>query len=355
MSPLDRTLSAFGRTAIAVGLLLLAFAAFQLWGTGLAEARAQDELEAGFTARLAVADSNQPDERAGEADGDRIDDAAVVQGRTAGAMVPRSATASPEEGEPIATLHIPAIGLRKTVVEGTSRESLRSGPGHYQGTPLPGRPGNAAIAGHRTTHGAPFFDIDDLQPGDEIEVETVEGRFTYVVQGHDDGQGGQVGHLIVAPEEVWVIAGQGDNRLTLTACHPTYSARQRIVVTAVLAGYPAGAAPTVTEAHLAVDPIPEVETVVGSGSIGADAPPASLAEVSRPTAAMTEAAEGLGWQRSHAGGTFRWAAATAVIAVAAHVVGRWWRRLPAYAVASPAFGLALFTCFTHLDRLLPAA
>jgi sortase A len=251
-----------------------------------------------------------------------------------------------EEGDPIATLDIPAIGLRKTVVEGTSRDALRTGPGHYRGTALPGRTGNAAIAGHRTTHGAPFFDIDRLEPGDEIVVETVDGRFTYIVEGHDDGHGGRVGHLVVAPDEVWVIADRGDDRLTLTACHPAYSARQRIVVTALLDGFAAGAAPTVTEAHLAVPPI--AEPAAPSTSTASTSTPA-------PEAAPAMTDTGLGWQTDHLGTTLTWVGATTLIVLAAAAVGRLWRRWPAYAVASPPFGLALFTCFTHLDRLLPAA
>jgi sortase A len=259
--------------------------------------------------------------------------------------------------------------LHKTVVEGTSREALRSGPGHYRSTPRPGRAGNAAIAGHRTTHGAPFFDLDQLQPGDEIVVETVEGRFSYLVEGHDDGAGGEVGHLIVEPDDVSVIADRGDNRLTLTACHPTYSARQRIVVSAVLHGLPVGVAPSIAEIRPAVataraEAEAEVAGAVSATGTGpfshGDTEPSTTAEASIDTGGGSDAGagtidSGLGWQTEHAGITLRWAAFTALIAGMAQLAARLWRRWPAYAVASPAFGLALFTCFTHLDRLIPAA
>ena len=129
------------------------------------------------------------------------------------------------EGEPTAHLRIPAIGVDKIVVEGVSLDDLKKGPGHYPETPLPGQEGNAAIAGHRTTYGAPFNRIDELEKGDEILVETVQGDFRYLVEEQ----------LIVSPSQVEVLEDKGDNRLTLTACHPKYSARERIIVVATLA------------------------------------------------------------------------------------------------------------------------
>ena len=71
------------------------------------------------------------------------------------------------------------MGLNRIVVEGATADALTKGPGHFPETPLPGQLGNAAIAGHRTTHLHPFFDIDKLQPGDEIVVTTLNGRYVY--------------------------------------------------------------------------------------------------------------------------------------------------------------------------------
>ena len=146
------------------------------------------------------------------------------------------------EGDAVAHLRIPAIDVDKIVVEGVEVGDLKRGPGHYPDSPMPGQPGNAAIAGHRTTYGAPFNRLDELGQGDEILVTTAQGAFRYEVQRS----------LIVKPDEVEVLDDFGDDRLTLTACHPKYSARERIVVVASLVGEaapaPAGdAAPTTEE------------------------------------------------------------------------------------------------------------
>jgi sortase A len=126
----------------------------------------------------------------------------------------------PLPGDAIARIEIPDIGADEYVVEGTDQENLRKGPGHYPETPLPGQPGTVAIAGHRTTYGAPFRDLDQLDPGDRISVETPSGRFAYRVERTD----------IVEPTELWVTRRVRFDRLVLTACHPLYSAAQRIVV-----------------------------------------------------------------------------------------------------------------------------
>ena len=88
----------------------------------------------------------------------------------------------PLEGDAIARIAIPAIGVSEYVIEGTDLGSLRRGPGHYPETPLPGDPGTVAIAGHRTTYGAPFREIDQIDPGDRIVVDMPDGRFVYRVE-----------------------------------------------------------------------------------------------------------------------------------------------------------------------------
>ena len=95
---------------------------------------------------------------------------------------PGRPAARPAEGDAIAHLRIPAIGVDKIVVEGVQVADLKRGPGHYPDSPLPGQPGNAAIAGHRTTYGAPFNRLDELEQGDEILVTTVQGAFRYEVR-----------------------------------------------------------------------------------------------------------------------------------------------------------------------------
>ena len=131
-----------------------------------------------------------------------------------------------------------------------SVEDLRKGPGHYRTTPNPGQAGNAAIAGHRTTYGAPFHRVDELEPGDPIFVTTAQGVFEYRVLGFPNPEGGEdVGYFIVDPSDTWVLdQTPGRNLLTLTACHPKFSARQRIIVQAELVGDPA---PTIPRAEAA--------------------------------------------------------------------------------------------------------
>ena len=145
----------------------------------------------------------------------------------------------PEAGEAIARIVIPSIDLDTIVVAGVEIDDLRKGPGHYSTTPLPGQPGNAAIAGHRTTYGAPFGRLNELNAGDAIIVETLQGRFTYrVLPGQPGMAGHTLGFRIVAPTALEVLDDVGDNRLTLTTCHPKYSSRKRLIVHAALAGDP---------------------------------------------------------------------------------------------------------------------
>lgn len=128
-------------------------------------------------------------------------------------------------GEPIARIRIPEIGVSTVVVEGTDGGSLRKGPGHYPETPLPGIHGTVAVAGHRTTYGAPFRDLDKLEKGDEIAVEMPYGRFVYSVEES----------RVVDPGALWVTRRVRHDRLVLTACHPKYSAAERIVIFARIA------------------------------------------------------------------------------------------------------------------------
>ena len=124
-------------------------------------------------------------------------------------------------------MQIPALGVDTVVVEGVTVSALRAGAGHYPGTPLPGQPGNAAIAGHRTTYGSPFRHLDRLTPGDEIAFTTPLGEVRYRVT---------VAPFVVAPDDTRVVAPTREPMLTLTTCHPLQSSRQRLVVQATLVG-----------------------------------------------------------------------------------------------------------------------
>ena len=162
-------------------------------------------------------------------------------------------TEAPPVGEPLAVLHVPRLGAdyQRVVLEGTDEDQLSQGPGHYVDTALPGQQGNLSLAGHRVGKGSPFLDLDRMQPGDPIVVETADSWFVYRVLG-DPATGdlaadpsGIPGQQIVRPTDVDVIsptpnaavdAPPSGAYLTLTTCHPRYSAQQRLIVHAVLDG-----------------------------------------------------------------------------------------------------------------------
>jgi sortase A len=125
------------------------------------------------------------------------------------------------DGDAVGRLTIPAIGIDEVVIEGTTSGLLQRGPGHYPETGLPGMGGTSAIAGHRTTWGAPFRHLDELDEGDPIAVELPYGRFDFRVSET----------RIVDDQDRSILDGPGE-RLVLTACHPLYSASQRLVVIA---------------------------------------------------------------------------------------------------------------------------
>jgi sortase A len=129
-----------------------------------------------------------------------------------------------DAGDPMGRIVMPAIGVSEVFVQGTGAGDLRAGPGHYPDTPFPGERGTVAIAGHRTTYGAPFRRVDKLERGDRIELRMPYGRLTYVVERTK----------IVPPTEISVTDRVAFDRLVLSACHPLYSAAQRIIVFARL-------------------------------------------------------------------------------------------------------------------------
>lgn len=125
-----------------------------------------------------------------------------------------------EVGMAIGRIDIPSADIGYVIVEGTDTTSLKKGPGHYPETALPGQGTTIGVAGHRTTYGAPFHDIDKIAVGDEVTIEMPYATFTYTVEKTD----------IVAPTEIGIIRDIGRERLVLTACHPLYSAAERYAV-----------------------------------------------------------------------------------------------------------------------------
>jgi sortase A len=128
------------------------------------------------------------------------------------------------DGEAIGRIVIPSIGLDIAVVQGTNTGDLQKGPGHYPSTPFPGERGTVAIAGHRTTYLAPFRNIDSLHGGNHIKLEMPYGTLDYRVQDTK----------VVDPTDFHILHRKPYQRLVLTACHPLYSAAQRIVAFAKL-------------------------------------------------------------------------------------------------------------------------
>jgi sortase A len=189
-----------------LGAVVLLLLVYQWWGTGLEQHRAQARLRA-QSARMAALPPSPGNPMP----------ATVASAAPASLLLP---------GQAVVHLEIPTIGVDQFVVEGTGKEDLKQGPGHYTGSPMPGQPGNAAIAGHRTTYGAPFERLDDLKAGDTIVATTGAGRFSYAVSEK----------LTVTPSETGVLDDFGDNRLTLTTCTPKFSAQRRLVVVARLQG-----------------------------------------------------------------------------------------------------------------------
>jgi sortase A len=213
-----RVLRVLSSVLIVAGVLLLADAALTLlWQEPVSAlyARVQQDRLSDDLAELERAPLAPVEERALR----RIDDPAKRLAFRARALERRL-----EPGDAMGRLRIPDIGVSEVVVQGTDAADLRKGPGHYPDTPLPGERGTVGIAGHRTTYGAPFRRLDQLDPGDRIELTMPYGRFAYRVERT----------RIVPPTALWVTDRVPFDRLILSACHPLYSASQRIVVFARL-------------------------------------------------------------------------------------------------------------------------
>lgn len=140
------------------------------------------------------------------------------------AFLARSLARRVPDGDALGRIRIPSIGASYVVVQGTQPADLRKGPGFYDDMPLPGNGRTAAIAGHRTTYLAPFRHIDELGKGDRITVDMPYATFTYAVEGR----------RIVDPSDTGILRDVGRERLVLSACHPLFSAAQRIIVFARL-------------------------------------------------------------------------------------------------------------------------
>jgi sortase A len=213
-----------GRVLVTVGVLILLFVAYQLWGTGIYEARAQSDLRSQFKRELT--------ERGGSTSTTSGSVASPSTSAPTATTAPLQLPREPADGDPVGVIKIDKIGVDKVVVEGTTVPDLRKGPGHYAGSPMPGQVGNSAIAGHRTTYGAPFGDLDQLSTGDKISVQTLTGTWNYVLT--DDPFAVKPTQTDVLNPTVDPASGQQLATLTLTTCEPKYQATERLVVKARL-------------------------------------------------------------------------------------------------------------------------
>ncbi|MEY2591441.1 MAG: sortase [Acidimicrobiaceae bacterium] len=306
-----RVLGAIGRVMITAGVLILLFVVYQLYGTGIRERQAQDRLERRFNTLI---QGNGDGSTVGGTASSTTSTTTGPSGPTTSATLPPvtapSEGLSVAEGDPVGKIDIPKIGLTAYLVEGVAVDDLKEGPGHYPETPFPGQKGNAAVAGHRTTYGAPFASVDELALGDKIVVTTLQGTFTYGVTGSE----------IVTPDKVEVLNDFGDNRITLTACHPKYDLSHRIIVTGTLEGQPAPT-PTLTP-----------EAVAARQTVNLD-----LSGKSAPK--LPAILYGL---------------VCAAIWLAAWLLAGRWKKWPSYLVGLPFFLVALFFFFENFSRLLPS-
>jgi sortase A len=229
-----------GLALVTAGLVVLLFVAYELVGTNLAEEHSQARLARDFNAAVAsvslLADPGKTTPttlsptlaRAAKGIATRLNWKAPARRSSPKAhnrSVLTEALPVTPPGGALDHLEIPAIGVNRYVVEGVAEADLQEGPGHYPGTPLPGQAGNVAIAGHRTTFGAPFFQLNEVHSGDLVYLTDALGT-TWVY--------GVVSQFVVAPSDVAVLDATRTPELTLTTCNPRFEATSRLVVRAVL-------------------------------------------------------------------------------------------------------------------------
>lgn len=273
---ISRLLDVVGRTMIVAGVLLVSFVAYQLWGTGITEGRAQNTMATQF-------------------------------------VEPQPVT--PQFGGLVGRITIPSIGVSKYVVAGVRLKDLERGPGLFPGSPLPGQKGNVAIAGHRTTFGAPFSRIDKVHDKEKIILESKDGTFTYIVDGEPK---------IISATDVAVTKTTNPDiaTVTLVSCHPKWTSTQRIIVVAILDS---------TESPLPPTPFAINEPAVHEPTDG---------WFHDPTA----------WPSALVFGC----ALLAIRIIAGFMTRRGRRKIIVYPIAAGIFIPTLFLFFRELSRLLPA-
>ncbi|MEI7991141.1 MAG: sortase [Actinomycetota bacterium] len=364
-----------GRILLVIGVLMFGFVAYQLWGTGIEYRQHQSTLAKEFAERQAeLLGSNETSPDSTSPDSNDPTDAT-------GTLVPpttfpgtgnkRTQWPKPAPGDVIAIIAIPKVHKRVYAVAGVDTNDLKQGLGHYPKTPLPGQLGNSAFAGHRTTFGAPLFDIDKLSIGDEIVVDTITNqRYVYLVSSSPRVVAATAGSVVETTDRTVAT-------LTLTSCHPKYSAKERIVVVATLDPSRSG----VVEPPF-VDPAPSTTAPSTTGSSGAStsvAGSSTTAVATTTTTTVDDAVPTVGPDAGNPGDEFPlgedapqlsrgwltdsaawwhvigWGFLNAGVAAAGWLLARrtrrWWLGL---AAAAAPFLLVLYFVYQNVNRLLPA-
>ncbi|MSV58386.1 MAG: class E sortase [Actinobacteria bacterium] len=332
-------LGRLGSSLITLGLLMFLFVGYQLWGTGIEEAQSQNKLE------------------------NRFSEIAILSSATSSTSLapsnsepPVTTTLAPpepivvNEGDPIAIIDMPTIGVTKYVVAGVQTADLKKGPGHYPGTPFPGELGNASIAGHRTTYGEPFRHLDDLNLGDPIIITDLLGRqFTYLVTNQQ----------VVGATDSWVVATTDRNKaiLTLTTCHPEFSAKQRLIISAELdlTQSDIATSPAAMYADEVVDTttVPSTE-VVTSEVAETTTVPAIIVDESNNSESADALSRGWFSDLSAIPQTLLWGLLELLVVMGAWQVAKKYRnRIIGTAVGFIPFFIVLYFVFQNVNRLLP--
>jgi sortase A len=363
-------IGAIGRLFISLGMLLFGFVGYQLWGTGLQTAASQKALAKEFASkqraplpRPTTTVTVAPATTLAPVDGS----AAPTTAATTTTLPQPEPLEIPEADEVFAQLAIPRINMKaNNILSGVSVDDLRKGVGHFRNTPLPGQKGNVALAGHRTTYGAPFGDLDKLQSGDPITfTNTLGEQFVYKVTSQ----------TVVAPDDTTVLAPTEVPSLTLVTCDPKYTSTSRLIIRAELdvaastpgplrdptppsAGKPEplpdGSAPTTIESTIA-----PVSTVAGSPST---ATPTTVATSTTTVSASEESEEDLngaltlGWfsDKTAPPQVALWGAICGVIGLGAWLISRrLHRNMIGFLIGIFPFLIALYFFYENANRLLP--
>lgn len=285
-SRLNRILDVVGRTLITTGLLLLAFVAYQLWGTGIQQAQSQKSLAKQYSFLY----PNRP-------------------------STVTTVPSLPKEGEVVGRLSIPKIGLSTWMVAGARLKDLEKGPGLFAGSVLPGQLGNAAVAGHRTSYGAPFDRLNELEKGDEIVYTTAWGTFTYTVTKQ----------AVVSAFRVDVVKTTDPTKAitTLVTCHPKWTSSQRLIIRADL---------TSTQ-----NPMPATPLATVTWESPSEASPGWFHDTSRILP------------------TILWSILLVAVWIAGRrLAGTGWRKVGVISGSAVVFLVVLYMVFENLSGLLPA-